>query len=77
MLQFAMFKDWANENENGNENGDGKEEEMKLTESTIEEYKELIREIYRVSKLYKRKSKKVRNSLIQAPVNHTKKKGKK
>lgn len=30
-------------------------------------YADLVRDIYSVSKLYKRKSKKVRNSAIQAP----------
>lgn len=36
-----MFKDWGNENDN--RDGDGKDEEMKFTESSIEEYKDLIR----------------------------------
>lgn len=63
-----MFKD-TNEGE--------QEEEIKYTASHIDEYKELIKDIYRVSKLYKRKSKKVRNSLIQAPVNSSRKKTKK
>ena len=63
-----MFKD-RNEPED--------EDQPKYTQSHIEEYKELIHEIYRASKLYKRKSKKVRNSLIQAPVNHSRKKTKK
>lgn len=68
MLEFAMFKD-TKEGQN--------DDDIKFTPENLEQYKDLIKEIYRVSKLYKRKSKKVRNSLIQAPVNHGKKKAKK
>jgi len=48
-----------------------KEEEFDSTER-LAIYADLVRDIYRVSKLYKRKSKKIRNSSIQAP--NTKKK---
>ena len=40
----------------------------------MEIYREVTREIYAVSKLYKRKSKKSRNNSIQAPVNKPKRK---
>ena len=43
-------------------------------ESRIEVYREVIRDVYAVSKLYKRKSKKSRNNAIQAPTNKMKKK---
>jgi hypothetical protein len=43
-----------------------KEEEFDSAER-IAIYREVVREIYAVSKLYKRKSKKSRNSSIQAP----------
>ena len=52
-----------------------KEEEFDST-ARIEIYREVIREVYTVSKLYKRKSKKSRNSSIQAPNNKTKPKKK-
>ena len=45
------------------------------TPQMIQKYKELIKQIYSVSKMYKRKSKKVRNSLIQAPTAKKAKKG--
>ena len=48
-----------------------KEEEFESAQR-LAIYADLVRDIYRVSKLYKRKSKKVRNSSIQAP--NTKKK---
>ncbi len=48
-----------------------------LTPQKLNDYRDLIGEVYRVSKLYKRKSKKVRNSSIQAPIyQHNKKKDK-
>ena len=43
-----------------------KEEELDSAER-IAIYREVVREIYAVNKLYKRKSKKSRNSSIQAP----------
>lgn len=43
-----------------NEEGFDSEDQIKI-------YSDLVKDIYRVSKLYKRKSKKVRNSTIQAP----------
>ena len=43
-----------------------KEEEFDSVER-IAIYTDLVRDIYRVSRLYKRKSKKIRNSSIQAP----------
>lgn len=50
-------------------------EESFDSQERIEIYREVIREIYAVSKLYKRKSKKSRNHSIQAPNNvKTKKK---
>jgi hypothetical protein len=42
-------------------------EEQFDSEDRIAIYREVIKEIYAVSKLYKRKSKKSRNSSIQAP----------
>lgn len=42
-------------------------EEEVDSEERVKIYKEVVREIYSVSKLYKRKSKKSRNSSIQAP----------
>lgn len=49
-------------------------EEQFDSEERIDIYREVIREIYAVSKLYKRKSKKTRNHSIQAPNNKTKRK---
>lgn len=49
-------------------------EESYDSSERIDIYREVIREIYSVSKLYKRKSKKSRNHSIQAPNNKTKKK---
>lgn len=42
-------------------------EEQFDSQERVAIYREVVREIYSVSKLYKRKSKKSRNSAIQAP----------
>ena len=44
------------------------------SQSRVGIYRQVIRQIYAVSKLYKRKSKKSRNNSIQAPTNRIKKK---
>lgn len=49
-------------------------EEQFESDERIDIYREVIREIYAVSKLYKRKSKKTRNHSIQAPNNKMRKK---
>ena len=49
-------------------------EEQFDSDSRVDIYREVIREVYAVSKLYKRKSKKSRNNAIQAPTNKMKKK---
>lgn len=43
------------------------------SEERLKIYADLVRDIYKVSKLYKRKSKKIRNSAIQAPNTRRKK----
>jgi hypothetical protein len=43
------------------------------SEERLKIYAELVKDIYKVSKLYKRKSKKIRNSAIQAPNTRRKK----
>ena len=50
------------------------QEEQFDSKERIEIYREVIREIYAVSKLYKRKNKKTRNHSIQAPNNKNRKK---
>lgn len=50
------------------------QEEQFDSKERIEIYREVIREIYIVSKLYKRKNKKTRNHSIQAPNNKNRKK---
>ena len=43
------------------------------SEERLKIYADLVRDIYKVSKFYKRKSKKIRNSAIQAPNTRRKK----
>ena len=50
------------------------QEEQFDSEDRLLIYRELVREIYSVSRLYKRKSKKSRNSAIQAPSQKLKRK---
>ena len=50
------------------------QEEQFDSEERVHIYREVIKQIYSVSKLYKRKSKKSRNNSIQAPIMKSKKK---
>jgi hypothetical protein len=49
-------------------------EEQFDSEARVEIYREVVKEIYAVNKLYKRKSKKTRNNSIQAPTHKPKRK---